>query len=369
VLQGRLTVGVASVAALVMLASACSGDKPIENLERVGATAIDNATDLQCTSDYTTLAAAIEQYTTLSGAAPTDETMLIAEGFLREESPVWDIVDGRVVATDSSCTAPSTTAPATTTPNNLPTTLPITVPVMTAPATTIGDIVTSTIPLTADEAMAEFTPEDIASVGGQECARELAEIFAASQRMYDATGAGPETLDELAPYLDVEITLWDYDAEYESLVPSAGSSCIRIDALDRAEECVTDLSDVEAALAEYEGDPATVTQADLVAANLLGAESELVTIDAGTAAIAPGSVCETLDLELAYASKCVADAKTYEVATEAYYAQFGEYPTSGSDLFEAQLVRAESKLVELTGNPPVVVAVAGGPCEDIDLDD
>ena len=80
---------------------------------------------------------------------------------------------------------------------------------MTAPSTDLGEIVTSTEPpVTAEQMLAEFTPEEIAEVGGQKYAGELASIYVAWRSFVGEQDKTPESLDDLAGYLDQTIDLW-----------------------------------------------------------------------------------------------------------------------------------------------------------------
>jgi hypothetical protein len=148
--------------------------------------------------------------------------------------------------------------------------------------------------------LAEFTPEEIAEVGGQECAGELASIFIAAQNYVAEQGKDPESLDDLAGYLDQPIDLW-------------------------------------------------------------------VVQDNTSLAAVPGSGCHDLaDSPPDQAASCHTDALTLAVAREAYLAQFGTAtePTQ-DDLVASQMLRAPFTDVDLLVG--VVVPVAGGPCDGVDL--
>jgi hypothetical protein len=278
----------AAVAATATLA-AC-GDRPIENLERTGATAIEQSKAIACNADAETLRQGIEIYTELQGAPPPDEAALIAAGYLREPSLLHDVVNGQVVPVAVDCGGTGA-APATT---------PSGSPPMTAPSTDLGEIVTSTEPpLTPEQMLAEFTPEEIAEVGGQECAGELASLFVAAQNYVAEQGKNPESLDDLAGYLDQPIDLW--------------------------------------------------------------------VVQDGSLAAVPGSGCVNLDDSPPdQAASCRADAITLAVAREAYLAQFGTgtEPTQ-ADLVAAQMLREPFTDVDLMVG--VVVPIAGGPCDGVDL--
>jgi hypothetical protein len=287
-LQGRvaLTLGAGLAAALLLVAC---GDKPIEQLERTGVTAIEQASALACSQDAETLQQAIQFYTELEGKPPADEAALVADGNLREPSKLYDVVNGQIVPTDPGC---GSTGAVATTPSGSPP--------MTAPATDVGEIVTSMeAPLTPQQMLASFTPQEVAEVGGQECAGELASIYVASQKYLAAQGKGPQSLDDLGGYLDQPIDLWQ--VESDSLVPVAGSGCVALDA----------------------------TPQDEVAS-------------------------------------CQTEAKTLQIAREAYLAQMGSgnEPTQ-QDLVDVGFIQHPAPDVDLSNG--TVVAVAGGPCDGVDL--
>lgn len=218
-LPGRLIGGAAAVAALALLAGCSGGEGGAieENVVRPGVTAIqEGAPAAACAIDVETLRLAIEVYETLNGEPPADESALLAERMIREESQVLDVADGQIVAVDPSCktVVPAVTAPGGSAP-------------LTAPATDLGGIVTGTEPLqTADEILAGMSAAGVASLGGEACARELAEIFAASERFVAERAENPTTLADLvdAGYLDEPVELWAVEAD--QLIPVTGSGCI-----------------------------------------------------------------------------------------------------------------------------------------------
>jgi hypothetical protein len=289
-LQGRVIRPLSAGVALVALLAGCG--KPVEKLERTGVTAIEQASALACNGDAEVLRQAIEVYTELEGHPPADQAALVAARNLREPSKLYDVVNGQLVPVDPGCGGTGA-APA-------PATAPSGSPPMTAPATDLGEIVTSTEPpLTAEQMLAQFTPEEIAEVGGQECAGELASIFVASQNYVAEQGKDPESLDDLAGYLDQTIDLW--------------------------------------------------------------------LVQDGALAAAPGSGCINLDdSSPQQTATCHQDALTLIVAREAYLAQSpGALEPTQSDLVAAAMLRAPFDDVDLSGG--AVVAVAGGPCDGVDL--
>ena len=108
-LQTRVTRGgLACVVAVAVLGGGCSGGDSDsgggssgggggvieDNVIRPGITAIDESKGLACDGDARTLRTAIETYEALNGALPDSELVLVTDGFLREESVLWDIANG-----------------------------------------------------------------------------------------------------------------------------------------------------------------------------------------------------------------------------------------------------------------------------------
>jgi hypothetical protein len=273
------------VAAAATLA-ACGGDDGggaiEENVVRPGITAMEQASALACDGDLQTLQTAIQSYTLLEGDPPGDESELVAGQYLREESELYDVVDGQVVPVDPGCGGTGSVPPAT------------------PPVTDVGEIVTSTEPpLTPDQMMAELTPEEIAQVGGDACARELVTIFTAGQNYVAEQGKDPESLDQLveAGYLDTPITLWVVDGE--TLLPADGSGCVDLATADRLTSCTGDARTLviarEAHFAQNPGG-SEPSQADLVAEGFLAVPSDVVDLQGGVVVAVPGGPCEGVDL-------------------------------------------------------------------------
>ena len=291
--QAALIRGLALAAVGAAVLSACGGGGPIEeNVVRPGITAMEQASALACSTDAEVLGKAIEAYQLFENEPPPDEAALIAAGFLREESTLNDVVNGQVVPVAVDCGGTGAPAARATTPSG-------SAP-MTAPSTDLGEIVTSTEPpLTAEQMLAEFTPEEIAEVGGQECAGELTSIFVAAQNYVAEQGKDPETLDDLAGYLDQPIDLWvEQDG---SLAAAPGSGCINLDdsTPDQAAACHSDAITLavarEAYLAQF-GTGTEPTQADLVAAQMLRAPFDDVDLSAGAVVAVAGGPCQGVDL-------------------------------------------------------------------------
>ena len=204
-----IQVGLATVA-LVAVAG-CAGidgtDRGAirENVIEPGITAINQASELACSNSAAVLRTAMDAYEMLEGSPAPDEATLVSSEYLREESDLWDIVDGQLVPVDPGCGS---------------------VPTETADAI---DIVTSTEPPpSADEVFAGFTPDQITAVGGTECAHQLADVFAGADRYTAELGREPDTLDEIeaAGYFDAPVTLWQ--VVDDALVPADGSPCIDV---------------------------------------------------------------------------------------------------------------------------------------------
>ena len=209
-LQGRLT-RLALVAASLAIAAGCAGadgtDRGAirENVIEPGITAIDQATQLACDGDAATLRTAMDAYELFEGVPTPDEATLVTEQFLRDESELWDIVDGQLVPTDPGCGS------------------------VTPPAPDAVDIVTSTeAPLSADDVYAAFSVAQITAVGGEACARELATIFSGAERYVAEIGSDPLDLPQLvgAGYLDDLPEFWQLVDD--DLVPVPDSGCLDV---------------------------------------------------------------------------------------------------------------------------------------------
>jgi hypothetical protein len=230
-----------------------------ENVVRPGITAMEQASGLACGTDGEAVRMAVESYTMLEGSPPPNEAALVATGYLREESELWDVVDGELVAAVADCGAANT---------------------ITAPASEVGDIVTSTEPaMSAEDLMATLTEEDIAEVGGLECAQELAGIAAAGMRFASERGEDPESIEQLLEtgYLEQTPQLWAL--EDDDLQPADGSPCVVPGQGDgeAVQSCESDLKTLEVAVEAYRamlGAGQNPDEADLVAEGMLRGESD-----------------------------------------------------------------------------------------------
>jgi hypothetical protein len=275
VLQRRLT---GLLVAFPLIALVACGDEPIEDgLVEPAITALDESRDLACGADGATLRTAIEAYTAMNGEPPRDEAALVEAQLIREATESWDVVDGELVAEHPACGEVGAAA---------------------VPPTTV-DIATEQEAVDPDEVYAQMSDADVASVGGPDCARELAAIFAAGERYVAEQSADPENFDDLvaAGYLDGLPELWAFSED--RLVPVDGSGCTELAApaeLELQSECEAQAKTIEVAyqafVAMNDGETPTI-EADLVDAGLLRAELDLVDLGpGGAAAPAPGSGCD-----------------------------------------------------------------------------
>jgi hypothetical protein len=205
VLPGRLIA--AAAAALVL--SACAGadgtdDGAIrENVIEPGITAIDESRLLACSSEASSFRTVLEIYEVSEGVPAPDEAALIDGDYVRRESELWDVVDGRLVPEHPDC-------------GEVPTTIPA-AEIVTEP----GD---TEIP-SVDEVVATFTEQEVESFGGPECARELAVIFAGASQYVAIEGVEPDTMAdvEAAGHFAEPVTMWEVVGD--TLRPVSGSGC------------------------------------------------------------------------------------------------------------------------------------------------
>lgn len=284
-LQGKL-IRASALALLAATALVACGDDDggggaiEENVVRPGITAMEQASGLACGTDGDTVRTAVESYTMLEGAPPADEAALVEKGYLREESALYDVVDGEIVAAVPDCGAANT---------------------ITAPATDVGEIVTSTEPaMSAEELLATLTEEQIAEVGGRECATELATIAAAGMRFSSERGVDPESIGELLEtgFLEQQPELWALEGD--DLQPAVGSPCVIPESdRDPVDACEADGKTLQVAIEAYHaqyGADADPTEADLVTAEMLRMESDRFDIVDGTVVAIAGGPCEGMEI-------------------------------------------------------------------------
>ena len=281
----------AAIAAAAVLA-ACGGGGAIEdNVVRPGITAMEQASALACSNDAQALQQAVQMYTELEGGAPPDQAALVATRYLREPSELHDVVNGQIVPIDPGCGG--TGAVATTPSGSAP---------MTAPSTDLGEIVTSTEPpLTPEQMLSEFTPEEVAEVGGAECAGELASLFVAAQNYVAAQGKDPETIDDLQGYLDQTIDLWVVDAGALRPVPGSGCTDINDTSNEQQQICQVGAKTLLVAREAYivqMGPGSEPTQQQLLDIGFLRELNPDVDLSNGAVVAVPGGPCDGVDLGL-----------------------------------------------------------------------
>ena len=206
-LQSRLSTFAIAATAVLLIAGCANVDGTDrgairENVIEPGITAIEQASAQACNQDAATLRTAMESYELLEGAPAPDEAALVGD-YIRTPSDLWDIEDGKLVPVDPGC-------------ESVPTEGPEAVEITTS----------SGPPQSADELYASFTAEQIAAVGGEPCARELAAIFSGVDTYTAETGADPDGLAQLVDegYLDTIPTLWQITNDL--LTPVDGSGCL-----------------------------------------------------------------------------------------------------------------------------------------------
>ncbi len=263
--------------------------------------------------------------------------------------------EGSTGGADTTVAAPGTDASTTTTTIVASTTGPE----QTSDAMP-GD---SSAPPTPEELLADLSDEQIAAVGGIECATELSMIFSAAQHYIAEVGAEPQSLDDLYEqgYLTEPLMLLEMVGD--QLRPVEGSGCTDPGA---GAQCTADAGNLTLArLAYIAANPGTEpTQAELVADGLTPEASAVIDLVDGVVVAVPGGPCVDLDLTIDWQQQCVTTKKTLEVASEAYFAQNGTYPASEADL-AGEFTRYDSPIMDVVDGQ--VTVVAGGPCEGIDL--
>lgn len=154
-----------------------------------------------------------------------------------------------------------------------------------APCTTLA---IEPIP-TVEEILADFGDEAIESLGGPDCARQLAVLAHAATVRERETRDELDRIDELEPYLTEPVTLWTLEGD--RLTGSPGSGCRIPD--DPPEHCAIGRKTLEVAAEAYEalfGEPAP-DQQTLLDADLLRAPIDGFTVTDGDVAADPGGEC------------------------------------------------------------------------------
>lgn len=199
---------IASCGAALLL-TACAGVDGTErgaireNVIEPGITAIGQARSEACGINARTMQTAMDSYSLINGEPPPDEAALVEAGFLRSPMDDWDVVDGRMVPQNPACGEVPATVAAT-------------------------EIVTEEDPtgvLTVDDVLATFTDDDVVALGGPDCARQLAVVFAGASRFAAREGVEADTLEQVEAAGDFAepVTLWDVVDGV--LRPATGSPC------------------------------------------------------------------------------------------------------------------------------------------------
>lgn len=223
-----------------------------------------------------------------------------------------------------------------------------------------------------EEVLEELTEDQIAGVGGRECALELAAIGTAFRQFLDEHGIAttdaefePPTIDELfdGGYLSEPLRLWELVDLRLGPQPKPSSGCINPQTSATCKEQARVLAIARLAHLQGHPDGAEPTQTDLLDAGLIDETVASLDLVDGAVVADPGEPCDGIDVALDWEQECVNAARTMETAREAYRAQEGNPPASEGDL--VPMIRSESPLVDLAGE--TVVPAPGGPCEGIDL--
>ena len=198
----RLTAVAATTALFAACADGSNTGAVRENVIEPGVTAVDDASAAACQSEASSFRTALEAYEIVEGEPAPDEQALVDAGLLRAPSELWDVVDGRLVAEDAAC-------------GDVPATVPA------------DDIVTDgagAAPLTVDDVLATLNPSDVESVGGPDCARQLAVVISAASRYAAREGVEPATFADVEADFEEPVTMWRLVDE--TLRPAPGSDCI-----------------------------------------------------------------------------------------------------------------------------------------------
>jgi hypothetical protein len=242
--------------------------------------------------------------------------------------------------------------------------------VTASPPTTaiVGTAATLTVPSAAgiaDDPLADLTDEQVATFGGVECATEVQAFTTALDRYTGDFGSRPQTVDDLheAGYLDMKLVLFEPDGFL--IRPAPGSGCLDVFAVLVCNQAAADLTEGRLAYLEANPGAAEPTQADLVAAGFLPEPSSNIDLAGGAATVVPGGRCDPLGFSVDWARHCHSDARTLEVAQEAYRAMNGDDANPTEADLVPEFLRHVSGLVDLVDSS--VVPKAGGPCDGVDL--
>ncbi len=219
-LQGRLSTTITTAA--LVFAAGCAGadgtDRGAirENVIEPGITAIDDSSELACNADAAAVRTALDAYELLEGQPAPDEASLVVGEFLREESELWDVIDGELVPVDPACGE---------VPADLPAADIVTSTEPTGPALD-ADISAQLDAATPDDILATLTDDEIAEVGGRDCALEVAQVgIAFSRWQFENQATEMTSLTQIADagYIG-SLELWTLNET--QLVPVDGTACI-----------------------------------------------------------------------------------------------------------------------------------------------
>lgn len=273
-LPGRLTRAAVVAAAVGVLAACGSADGTEDGalgdaVVEPGVTAIQDAGGLACSADADLLRTASEAYELIEGRPAVSEGALVGAGLLREESELWDVIDGQLVAQNPECG---------------------------------GDVVTTDQAATSAEPdlptpemiLTELSEAQIAESGGYDCAYEIAQVGLALGRWQAERGVPPQSLAQVveAAYLEPP-SLWTMTAT--GLEPVAGSSCIGpIELLPSQEaRCESDFRTLQVAIEAFVATMGAPPESErlLIEAGLMQIDVPTYDIVAGEIVPAEGSPC------------------------------------------------------------------------------
>ena len=208
-LQSKLTQFLACMAGIGLLA-ACTGDGGAirDNVIEPGITALNESKALACNGDAETIGVAMQAYELLESKPAADEATLVASQFLREESELWNISNGQLVAEHPDCGVVTPVAIVTEQSD-----------------TSTADFSTELAAMTPESVVAGATEAQIAEVGGRDCALEVAAVSIAFGHWAIAHDAEPTSIRQLLDEGSLQpLALWKPSGMI--LEPSSGSHCL-----------------------------------------------------------------------------------------------------------------------------------------------
>lgn len=340
----------------VLVLAACAGadgtDDGVlrENVIEPGLEAIDESKVQACELEASSFRTALEIYEITTGEPAPNEAALVEGGQLRQESELWDVVDGDLVAQSPDCGDVSATVPT-------------------------ADIVTdedASGVLAVKDVLAGFTDDDVASMGGTDCAGELAIIIAGASQFTEREGVEPDTIAELETAGDLVEPVSMWEVIDDTLRPVSDSSCLDFVTAEQPRLCRAEIRTLEVAREAYLGQFVTEpTRQDLIDEGFIRAPDPGASLDVdladGVARPVPDGKCDGIDLTEPPgpppdAASCASDRRTMEVAVEAYTIANGSPPDIEADLVTAEMLSTVSPTFDL-GPDAAVVPAPGGGCE------